>query len=91
MTSMLADSQAQTLDPRTHIHAMRELVRLLTRHRQLTWEMTKREITERYAGQAIGSLWAMLAVVASCTTDPLLAASRAGCDPALDCPSTDDS
>jgi len=33
--------------------------RLLTRHRQLTWEMTKREISERYAGQVLGVLWAV--------------------------------
>jgi lipopolysaccharide transport system permease protein len=35
-----------------------ELLRLAFRYRQLTWEMTRREITDRYAGQIIGSLWA---------------------------------
>ena len=30
---------------------------LMTRHRQLTWEMTKREMKDRYAGQAFGSFW----------------------------------
>lgn len=37
----------------------RELIDLLTRHRLLTWEMAKREITDRYAGQAFGVLWAI--------------------------------
>lgn len=32
---------------------------LLTRYRQLTWEMTRREISERYAGQMLGSVWAI--------------------------------
>ena len=36
-----------------------ELASLLVRHRQLTWEMTKREITDRYAGQMLGALWAV--------------------------------
>lgn len=47
------------LDPRTHLSAARELVSLLTRHRQLTLAMTKREISDRYAGQAGGVLWAI--------------------------------
>ncbi len=34
-----------------------ELASLLVRHRQLTWEMTKREITDRYAGQMLGAIW----------------------------------
>lgn len=42
-----------------HLDALWELVSLLTRHRQLTWEMTKREITDRYAGQVFGTLWAV--------------------------------
>jgi lipopolysaccharide transport system permease protein len=35
------------------------LVRLYLRHRQLTWEMIKRDITDRYAGQIFGSTWAI--------------------------------
>jgi len=46
-------------EKRGHLDALRELVLLLTRHRQLTWEMTKREITDRYAGQVFGTLWAV--------------------------------
>ena len=44
-------------NPKDHFLALRELVALLTRHRQLTWEMTKRDITERYAGQILGVFW----------------------------------
>lgn len=47
------------VSPVAHFQAFRDLVRLLTQNRQLTWEMTKREISDRYAGQAIGTLWAV--------------------------------
>ena len=47
------------INPREHFLALREMVALLTRHRQLTWEMTKREISDRYAGQVFGTLWAV--------------------------------
>lgn len=40
-------------------NAIGEVVALFTRHRQLTWEMAKREITERYTGQLFGALWAV--------------------------------
>jgi lipopolysaccharide transport system permease protein len=42
-----------------HFLAFRELVFLLTRHRQLTLEMSKREITDRYLGQVFGTVWAV--------------------------------
>ena len=45
------------LNFKDHFQAFREIIALLTRHRQLTWEMTKREISDRYAGQFIGTLW----------------------------------
>ncbi|MBI4754389.1 MAG: ABC transporter permease [Betaproteobacteria bacterium] len=35
----------------------RQLRLLLTRYRQLTWEMSKREITERYTGEVFGAFW----------------------------------
>ncbi len=47
------------LSARTHLHAFAELLGLLTRHRQLTWEMTRREVSDRYAGQVLGTLWAV--------------------------------
>ncbi|HBZ69030.1 MAG TPA: ABC transporter [Deltaproteobacteria bacterium] len=51
---------APLLDPRHHWQATREMVALLTRHRQLTWEMTKREVIDRHAGQMLGGAWALL-------------------------------
>ena len=51
--------QVSMLSPSSHFLAMRRLVELLSRHRQLTWEMTKREVAERYAGQVLGSFWAL--------------------------------
>lgn len=36
-----------------------EFLRLAYRHRQLTWEMTRREITDRYVGQVLGAFWAV--------------------------------
>lgn len=49
----------QLLNPKIHLTAFLEIIQLLTRHRQLTWEMTKREIGERYVGQMLGALWAL--------------------------------
>jgi homopolymeric O-antigen transport system permease protein len=39
--------------------ALLDVVALLTRHKQLTWEMAKREITEKYTGQLFGVFWAI--------------------------------
>ncbi len=47
------------LNPRRHLQAFGEILSLLTRHRTLTWEMTKREISDRYAGQVLGMFWAI--------------------------------
>lgn len=47
------------LNLQSHLLAFRELIRLLTRHRQLTWAMTRREISERYVGQVLGTFWAV--------------------------------
>ena len=47
------------LQPSSHVLAFGQLLALLTRYRQLTWEMTKREVSERYAGQVLGTLWAV--------------------------------
>ena len=44
---------------KNHLQAFRELLDLLTRHRQLTIEMAKREINDRYLGQVFGVLWAI--------------------------------
>jgi lipopolysaccharide transport system permease protein len=47
------------INPLHHLQAVSEIFLLLTKHRQLTWEMTRREITDRYAGQVLGALWAI--------------------------------
>jgi lipopolysaccharide transport system permease protein len=39
------------------VHVLREVMSLLTRHRELTWEMAKRDLSERYAGQWLGIVW----------------------------------
>lgn len=51
------NTQMSMFSPIGHLSAFRELIGLLTRHRQLTWEMTKREISERYVGQIFGAFW----------------------------------
>ena len=40
-----------------HFQAFRNLLQLLTRHRQLIKEMTWREVTQRYVGHALGMFW----------------------------------
>ena len=44
---------------RDSFQAFTEIISLLTRHRDLTWEMAKRELSDRYAGQAFGLMWAI--------------------------------
>lgn len=39
--------------------SLTNLIKTYTRHSQLTWEMIKRDITDRYAGQIFGSTWAI--------------------------------
>ncbi len=39
------------------MNALAPIIGNLLKHRQLAWEMTLREIRDRYAGQAFGSLW----------------------------------
>ena len=46
------------LDLKEHFQAFQEVISLLTRHRQLTVEMAKREISDRYMGQVFGTFWA---------------------------------
>lgn len=45
------------LSPKAHWSATRELMSLMTRHRQLTWELTRREVSDVYAGRVLGWLW----------------------------------
>ena len=43
----------------THLRAFLQLIQTIIGHRQLLWQMAKREIRDRYAGQALGVLWAV--------------------------------
>jgi lipopolysaccharide transport system permease protein len=43
----------------THLGVFVQLIRTIIGHRQLMWQMAKREIRDRYAGQALGVLWAV--------------------------------
>jgi homopolymeric O-antigen transport system permease protein len=45
--------------PPTAHGALAQVTALLTRHRQLTVEMARREISERYTGQLFGVFWAV--------------------------------
>src|SRR5262245_40263636 len=42
-----------------HLGVFLQLIRTIISHRQLLWQMAKREIRDRYAGQALGALWAV--------------------------------
>lgn len=44
---------------REHFGAIRAMLAHLLHHRRLTWEMAKRDVTEKYAGQALGTIWAV--------------------------------
>ena len=55
----MSHASKNTFKLKDHFSAFREIVSLLTRHRQLTLEMTKREISDRYAGQILGAVWAI--------------------------------
>ncbi len=46
-------------DIRGHWRAFSEMAALLTRHRRLSLEMARREISERYSGQVLGVFWAI--------------------------------
>jgi lipopolysaccharide transport system permease protein len=45
------------LSPKSNWQAFSELLLLLTRRRQLTFEMARRELSDRYAGQFFGLFW----------------------------------
>ncbi len=45
------------MGPDSHRASIPGLVRLYLRHRHLTWEMIKRDVMDRYAGQMFGPFW----------------------------------
>jgi len=42
-----------------NVRAFGEVVGLLGRYRTLTWEFTRREVSSQYAGQVLGTIWAI--------------------------------
>ena len=42
------------------VPTLREVLDLLAFHWELTWAMAKRELTERYTGQILGSIWVVV-------------------------------
>ena len=51
----------RVLDFNANLHAVQEAADLLWQRRALLFEMARRELTDRYAGQALGSAWAIIA------------------------------
>lgn len=47
------------LNVRGNLQAFGELTALLTRQRRLTFELAKREVSEKYTGQLFGTLWTL--------------------------------
>jgi len=45
------------IHPKGNLEAFRELILLLTQHKDLTLELAKREIQDRYVGQIFGLFW----------------------------------
>ena len=43
-----------------HVGALRDTARILLRNRILLWEMTRRDVLDRYTGQVFGALWAFV-------------------------------
>lgn len=43
-----------------HFQALNEIIQILNRHRDLTLEMARRELSDRYAGQVFGMFWAVI-------------------------------
>ena len=57
--SSMLSTISKMLAPSPNGAAFRHFLSLIHRHHELVWEMTRREIIERYRGQMLGSLWAL--------------------------------
>ena len=60
MRNYAAADVAPESSPGLWADAWRHLIQLFTRHRQLTIEMARREVSDRYQGQVLGLGWAIL-------------------------------
>ncbi len=47
------------LNPYSNALALKDLCKSLRRYRELLWEMTRRDLVERYAGEVLGGAWAI--------------------------------
>ena len=45
------------LNPARHFREFKEITGILITHHQLTFEMVRRDLSDRYAGQVFGILW----------------------------------
>ena len=57
--SSMLSTALKILAPAPNRLALRHFSLLIRRHHELVWEMTRREILDRYTGQVLGSLWAI--------------------------------
>jgi lipopolysaccharide transport system permease protein len=58
----------QAMDVRKNVGAVLDAARLLWRRRELVLEMTRRDVVDRYAGQVLGSSWAIIAPLLTMAT-----------------------
>jgi lipopolysaccharide transport system permease protein len=54
---LLTHAAGRLLSPAANGTAIAEYLRVVLRRRELTWDLAKREFTERYAGQVFGVVW----------------------------------
>jgi lipopolysaccharide transport system permease protein len=55
---------ARSFDMRGNVLAVSQIIGMLRRHPELIWEMAKRELKDRYSGNALGLAWAVGAPLA---------------------------
>lgn len=48
------------VSPSEHLRSLRESAEYFFKHRELLYELTKRELRDRYAGQVLGVFWALI-------------------------------
>lgn len=51
---------SRQVNPWVYLQAISHVMGLVVRRRALLWELSKRDIRDRYAGQWLGSLWALI-------------------------------
>ena len=59
---------SEVMNVRKNVAAVLDAARLLWRRRELLLEMTRRDVVDRYAGQVLGSSWAVIAPLLTMAT-----------------------